>query len=671
MPVKSRHLVLLPFKPNAVFSTPPDQSRPPAMNNLQSVGRQTLQHVQRQAERFPWQFWAIVLILLSGGLGFTATTMLFRLPKSPQCSQIFWPIASASLRLYCGQVLAEERTTDSLLRAIELVAALPKDHPLYREGSQNIEMWANELLDLAEESYQAGNLEEAIATARRIPDHVEAYKLVEKRIATWQETWKEGEAIYAEVEANLRKADWNGAFRDAVKLLNLDSRYWSTTKYNESLKNIQLAQEESSKLDTAYRILRQGGVDNWLKAIAEAKKIPKTSYAYQESQGLVDQAKEKIQDYVQSLIEKKDWQTLASTTDRIPEEVFPTEDLNDWQMLGDAGSDAQSGTLEGIQTAIATLGRMTDQTRPYYSLAQELMTGWQKEEKALTQLAKAREKAASGSLVDLNTAIAEARTIPQENPRYRDALQDINTWTKQVQIYEDKPILTKAKEIAAGGNVVALEQAIQQAATITNDRALYGEAKKQMREWQEMVERQEDQPLLDQASSLASNQDYQGAINTASQIRSGRSLYRSARQNMNRWQQQIQAQRDLQRANTLAESRTPEGLSNAIRLARQLPSSTDAGSQRTQVINTWSYQLLSIAQEKASVSQLSEAIRLARAIPKESVAYSTARDLIKDWQRLLTPATPAPIVSPPAPAIEEMPDLQLPNPNEPLAVPSP
>ncbi|MFM7580163.1 MAG: chromosome segregation ATPase, partial [Microcystaceae cyanobacterium] len=123
-------------------------------------------------------------------------------------------------------------------------------------------------------------------------------------------------AIYGEVETNLRKADWNGAFRDAVKLLNLDSRYWSTTKYNESLKNIQLAQEESSKLDTAYRILRQGGVDNWLKAIASAKKIPKTSYAYQESQGLVDQAKEKIQDYVQSLIEKKDWQTLASTTDR-------------------------------------------------------------------------------------------------------------------------------------------------------------------------------------------------------------------------------------------------------------------------------------------------------------------------------------------------------------------
>ena len=641
------------------------------MNNLQSVGRQTLQQVQRQAERFPWQSWAIVLILLSGGLGFTATTMLFKLPKSPQCSRIFWPIASASLRLYCGQVLAEERTVDSLLRAIDLVAALPKDHPLYKEGSQNIEMWANELLDLAEESYQSGDLEEAIATARRIPDHVEAYKLVEKRIATWQETWKEGEAIYGEVETNLRKADWNGAFRDAVKLLNLDSRYWSTTKYNESLKNIQLAQEESSKLDTAYRILRQGGVDNWLKAITEARKIPKTSYAYQESQGLVDQAKEKIQDYVQSLIEKKDWQTLASTTDRIPEDIFPVEDLNDWQLLGDAGSDAQSGTLEGIQTAIATLGRMTDQTRPYYNLAQELMAGWQKEEAALTQLAKARDKASSGSLVDLNAAIAEARMIPQENPRYRDAIRDINTWAKQVQIYEDKPILSKAKEIAAEGNVTALEQAIQQAATITNDRALYGEAKKQMREWQAMMERQEDQPLLDQASNLASSHAYQGAINTASQIRSGRSLYREARQKINRWQQQIQAQRDLQRANTLAESRTPEGLSNAIRLARQLPSSTDAGSQRTQVINTWSYQLLSIAQEKASASQLSEAIRLARAIPKESAAYSTARELIKDWQRLLNPPAPAPTVAPLVPAMEEMPDLPLPNPNEPLTVPSP
>ena len=108
---------------------PSDQPRP-LMNNLQSVSEQTYQQVKQKANRFPFQFWAIILIFLSGGIGFTATTMLFKLPKSPQCSRIFWPIASASMRLYCAQLSADERTVDGLLKAIELVASLPKDHPL-------------------------------------------------------------------------------------------------------------------------------------------------------------------------------------------------------------------------------------------------------------------------------------------------------------------------------------------------------------------------------------------------------------------------------------------------------------------------------------------------------------------------------------------------------------
>lgn len=625
------------------------------MNNLQSVSRQAYQQVQRQAERFPYQFWAIVLILVSGGIGFTATNMLFKLPKSPQCSRIFWPIASASMRLYCAQLSADDRTVDSLLQAIKLVASLPKDHPLYGEANRSIEEWANEIVSLADESFQDGKLDEAIATVKRIPNQVQAYKLVEERISSWQETWKKGEAIFAEVEDNLRKARWNDAFRAAVKLLNLDNRYWGTTRYDQSVKNIQLAQEESSKLDTAYRILRRGGIDNWLKAIAEAQKIPKESYAYQESLGLINKAKEKLQNFIQNLIDDKDWQTLSSTVDRIPENIFPAEDTNEWQLLGTAGSDAQSGTLEGIQSAISTAERIADQTRPLYTVAQELIQGWRTEETALTQLAKARQMAESGTVADLTTAIAEAKLVPDSNPRYQDALRDINNWTKQIQIYEDKPVLAKAKELADSGNVGDLQQAIDQASSISRDRALYSEARQEMREWQTMVERQEDQPLLDQAKAIAANQDYASAISTASQVRSGRVLYPEARKNINLWQQEIQSQKTLQRANALAEARTPESLSNAIRLILQIPLSTEAGSQRIQSINTWSYQLLSLAQEKASEASLSEAIRLARVIPKESAAYNTARDLIKDWKQALTPVPTSVPVTPNTPELESPP----------------
>jgi hypothetical protein len=263
--------------------------------------------------------------------------------------------------------------------------------------------------------------------------------------------------------------------------------------------------------------------------------------------------------------------------------------------------------------------------------------------------------AESGTVADLTTAIAEAKLVPDSNPRYQDALRDINNWIKQIQIYEDKPVLAKAKELADSGNVGDLQQAIDQASSISRDRALYSEARQEMREWQTMVERQEDQPLLDQAKAIAANQDYASAISTASQVRSGRVLYPEARKNINLWQQEIQSQKTLQRANALAETRTPESLSNAIRLILQIPLSTEAGSQRIQSINTWSYQLLSLAQEKASESSFSEAIRLARVIPKESAAYNTARDLIKDWKQALTPVPTSVPVTPNTPELESPP----------------
>lgn len=637
------------------------------MNNTLSLS--VLRYVRATAQRFPLQVWAALLIVTSGSIGFISTNWLLSLPKSPQCSRIFWPVASASMRLYCAQVSAEEKTVDSLLKAIELLAGLPKDHPLAAEVNRNIEAWATELLDLAEASFQNGKLDEAIATAKRIPNNVQAYNLVEERIAAWQELWQKGEGIYAEVEADLRKARWNSAFRNAVRLLNLDNRYWSTTKYDDAIRNIQIAQAESSKLDTAYKILNRGGVDNWLKAIDDAAKIPKESYAYEEAQVLIGKAVDKLTATVNSLIDERDWQTLASLMERLPANRFPAADINDWQMLATAGSEAQTGTLEGLQLAITTVERMTDTTRPYYTLAQTLVQGWRQEETAMQQLDKARATAEAGTMNALNQAIAEAQLVPRDNPRYADASRDIANWTKQVQISEDSPVLNRARELANSGNLGDIEKAIQQASQITSDRALYAEARDNIREWQAIIERQADQPILDQAIALGNAQNYRAAISTAEQIAKGRALSREARQYIGRWQTEIDAQRNLKRAQDLAATRTVDSLVRAIRTIKQVPRSTDAGSQREQSINNWSYQLISLAQEQASIANYSQAIRIARQVPTDSTAYDTARDLVQEWRSRIQP--PAPVYNavpqaapdpasniPPMPSEPELPPIQ-------------
>jgi hypothetical protein len=625
------------------------------MNNPYTLS--VFRYFRNTAQRFPLQFWAAMLIVVSGGIGFVSTNWLLSLPKSPQCSRIFWPVASASMRLYCAQVSAEEKTVDSLLKAIELLAGLPKDHPLAAEVNRNIEEWATELLDLAEEFFQAGKLKEAIDTAKRIPDHVQAYNLVEERIAAWEELWGKGEEIYAEVETDLRKARWNSAFRNAVRLLNLDNRYWSTTKYDDAIRNIQIAQEESSKLDTAYKILNRGGIDNRLKAIEDAAKIPKESYAYEEAQILIGKAVDKLTDIVKDLIDQQDWQTLANLMDRLPVDRFPSAEINDWQVLATAGSEAQTGTLEGLELAITTAERIANPSRPYYELAQTLIKGWRTEETAMQQLNKARNTAEVGTVSALNQAIAEAQLVPRDNPRYADAVRDITNWTKQVQISEDSPVLSKARELANSRNIGDIEQAIQAASQISSDRALYAEARQNIREWQAMVQTQEDQPILDQAIALGNAQNYPAAISTAQQIDRGRALSSEARKYIGRWQTEINAQRNLKRAQDLAANRNIDSLTQAIRVVKQVPRSTDAGSQREQSINNWGYQILALAQEQASIANYNQAIRLARQVPTDSAAYGTSQDLVREWQGRIQPPTPsAPVYNtPPAPPVDVAP----------------
>ena len=457
-----------------------------------------LGRIALRTSQIPWQFWAIALIIVSGTVGFAATSMLLRLPKSPQCVRIFWPIASASKRIYCAQVEAEQGTVDSFLRAINLVEALPSDHPLRNEINRNVEEWAVAILDIAENEFQRGKLEGAIETARRVPENVLVYGLIEERIEKWRSIWGEGEEIFAKVEEELRKSNWNFAFREAVNLLSVSNKYWATTRYDDTVNKIQLAQEESRRLDDAYRVLRRGGIDNWLKAIADAEEISSESYAYQEAQNLIADAKEKISDHIDGLIDARRWSSLSDVVNQLPDSLALSEEIADWRTMASAGLDAQTGTVENLEIAILGLEEI-DEDRPLYQEAQDLISRFKLEVQDVTNLQEARNLASGGSIDALNAAIATAEMVPSRNPRYHEARQEITQWTTTIQLREDQPILDQARSSAAGGSLSDLRQAIAQAQSIGSGRTLHNEAQKEIRKWRVSIQRQEDQPILNQA----------------------------------------------------------------------------------------------------------------------------------------------------------------------------
>ena len=180
-----------------------------------------------------WVLWAVIMAFAPGSIAFFAISMLLKLPSAPNCPSIFWPLASASVRLYCAQLAASKQNVKDLLQAISLVQHLPQSHPLRSEIDRLIGEWSKNVLELADLSFQDGKLEEAIATARKIPQDLAAYKLVDEKIEKWQSTWSKAEELYQKAEDEARNQRWQYAFITAAKLLRLDNKHWENTKYNQ------------------------------------------------------------------------------------------------------------------------------------------------------------------------------------------------------------------------------------------------------------------------------------------------------------------------------------------------------------------------------------------------------------------------------------------------------
>ena len=299
-----------------------------------------------------WQFWLAVSLMLSVGMGFMAIASLLNLTSQSNCSKIFWPTASANDRFFCAQEAASKRTVDDLIRAIELVNALPPDHPLRPRINGQIDRWSEDILRLGNARFQEGKLEEAIAIANKVPKDVPAYPRVEKQIQKWQSIWSDAEKIYRKAQDYLRKEDWPQAFRQATLLLDSGNTFWESAKYEELTQAIQATRAEGNKLVKARNKASEGGFDNLVTGIKLAQGIDQNSYLYQAANKLIAEFSKKIMDIAQKRLQAGDWQQAIAMANRIPESANLNEQVQDFNELANATSQALSGSVDGLSKAI-------------------------------------------------------------------------------------------------------------------------------------------------------------------------------------------------------------------------------------------------------------------------------------------------------------------------------
>jgi len=579
------------------------------------------------------QRWPLVMLIIFGVLGTVGTTAvvsLFRMPNLPNCRAIFWPTASAALRLQCAESYANQGDVKSLLAAIALVDRLPEDHPLRPDINNRIEDWATQVLDLAERSFEEGNLTEAIDTARKIPARTAAAQVVEDRIARWQKIWKEGEDSFNAAVEKLKAKQFEAAFSLSVALLDVPNKFWSTVKYNELTKLIGKAREDSRKMSEALDFAKEGTIKGFTEALKRLKEIDKESVYYAEAQGKRKDIANQMLKVGEGLLAKRQLSDAQAILAAIPRDTGLEKEIDDFQIFVTAYQQAWSGTIGGLEGAISrmkTLGR----NRPRYAKGQELIAQWQGEIQNLSWINQAQERSSRGSTSDLVAAIGIARQVSRNSPQWEEAAKQINQWQTRVETVEDRPILERADRIAAAGTPDSLRAAIQEARKISPERTLGAEASDRIATWTGRIQRIEDQPIIDRARQQARSGDLAGAITTAQSIDQGRSLYGAAQDDIATWQAQENGRLRLDEAISVAARGDANSLGNAIEIAQRVPVQSDSRSRADSQINNWSWDLLQEAEAEAN-RDFKAAIALASRIPAQAEAYDSAQTRIQDWQ---------------------------------------
>ena len=590
-----------------------------------------------------WVFWAIITLGISGGLVYLALGLLLNPKAVPNCPEIFVPMSSPSLRVYCGQLAASKQTLSDLVAALNLVKDVAPNDPTRNYVDSNVQRWSLAILRLAEATYQEGNYDEAVNAAKKVPANIPASKIVAKRLSQWQETWAKGVALDRETRALLNSSKWVNAYSVAVKLTRLNNRYWASTKYQELADLVQIAKADSAKLDEARQLVKSASVKTLLQAVEMANKIDPKSFAHTEAKTIIDKVAIQMLKLARAKFDKNDWQGALDIANQIPDAPTTKAELQDLISLAQAQSHTVNPSISELETAISLIQGIKPNSS-LYQKSQQASANWQLEIQDLAALQHAQSLASTGTVPDLQMAISEVQRIPASNPRGQEAAKVATQWRTQIETVQDTPYLQAAEALAASGTVQGVQKAVAQLSQIRPGRALYPQARQKIQQWTGDLQRAEDGPILAQAEALASSGDLIGAVNMAQRIGKGRAMSAQSQERVGDWQAQLQAAANLAAAQKLANSGTPEALLGAIQAAARVPKSSSLRSQARLAMDNWGSQMLEVAQSTAT-SDLRRAIAIAKVIPSNTSSYSAAQNLVEQWQQQLN-LTPAPTTLP-------------------------
>ncbi|MEB3358755.1 MAG: hypothetical protein VKK04_18660 [Synechococcales bacterium] len=585
----------------------PDQS--PASRSPLPPSRRQSRRSRQSGDRFHsglWSFLWLTATICFGGVGLVAFHWLTQLPPATDCRELT-PLSADVERLHCAQIAAQAGTPSQLVTAMKLVQDWKPGHPFYTKAQESMADWSEVLLNMARSSFQAGDLNEAVKIAGQVPPASPLYDQAQGQIRQWQDQWARGNKIYQAAIAALKQQNWTLASEQVTALGQLEQPYWRQTKADELSLRILKEKEMFQILRQAREMAAGEQPDQMTEAIALVADIDPQTYIWEAARRDRQQWSQALVAQALQYADGGDLPQAMALAQALTLEPFFSRDAADLirlshahQFVGepDAPWEPSLTSLWGLLEGVAAARQILPDSR-FYNQAQEQIALWEDHLSDLSQLYLAQVVADFDQRSAFKVAIAQAAMVPSDHPRRLQAQTLMAHWGQEVQRIEDRPHLQRAEQLAATDTLEGLRAAVDQAQTISPDRALGPEAEQAVAGWVRQIQTLEDQPIVARARELANSGDWDGAIAEAEKIGSDRALYGEAQAIIRDVQNQIfiaQERSRLEEARSLASQ---VRLTRAIRVASQISPNSGAVYEEAQAaIAEWERQRAEIWEQQ-------------------------------------------------------------------------
>jgi len=546
--------------------------------------------------RWLWTPLLLLGLMTTGGAGLTALQWLLQPPPVPNCRALS-PLAAPAKRLHCAQQLAAGRNPSHLVASINVVKDWGPSHPLYQDSQAVLADWSTALLEQAEEVLDRSGLKPAIELVRHIPASSSRYDAAQATIEDWQQQWAEGDRIYQAALTALAQQDWTLASQQVSALGQLASPYWNQARANALSLRIIDEQQGRQSLTEAKEIAADNSPDQQAAALIQLEAIAPQTLVWEEakplqqrwSQGVMAAAVAELEagriDRAVELAQALPATILSSESFDIPASAVDLIRYSHAQRLVAEGTD-QPPSWWQLTEAIAAAQMLSPQSE-FSERIQAQLSQWREQRTAMAQLQLLQATAGTGQRWLLEFSVDQAATVSAQSPQQAQAKALASSWQVALAQIEGRPYFTLAQRTAQAGTLESFKAAIRITEPLLDSGTAWPQVQQTVAGWRSQIQSIEDRPVLIRAQKYAADGDFWDAIKEAQTIADGRALHGEAQSLVGEWQGTIREGEDRNRLEEARQLAANQQLSRAIELAQAIAPRSDVHSTAQSAIAQW------------------------------------------------------------------------------------